>query len=205
MQVNSALNSYNYYQSPQKSFTENNRYEGFSGAVTKCEDGENGGRFLGLTMIPEEGKSVTYGMRAMLSDKSTPANPIVQVVSNLDGKKEVFDVDISKVDPENASQIEMFALCCYEDKCGRGTGSTFGSYHTFKMMKETAEQNGSRKQVDANISAWDQFRYEKANWVKTCEFALDILQAIKDPRVMDMFSKGTKLLSMYSRYAGMKE
>ena len=73
------------------------------------------------------------------------------------------------------------------------------------MMKETAEQNGSRKQVDANISAWEQFRYEKENWVKTCEFALDILRAVKDPKVMDMISKGTKLLNIFSRYTGTKE
>lgn len=39
-------------------------------AVTRGE--EDGGEFLGLTMLPEEGKSMVYGMRAMLSNRSTP-------------------------------------------------------------------------------------------------------------------------------------
>ncbi len=64
----------------------------------------------------------------MSSDKSTPAT-MVQVVSNLDGKKEVLDVDISKVHLGNALEIEMFVLCCYEDKCGRGTGK-LGELHS---------------------------------------------------------------------------
>ena len=42
-----------------------------TGAVTIAET-EDEGEFLGLTMVPEEGQSVTYGMLAMLSEKSTP-------------------------------------------------------------------------------------------------------------------------------------
>lgn len=80
--------------------------EEVTGAVSIAEK-EDEGEFLGLTMIPEEGQSVTYGMRAMLSENSTPANPIVQVVSNLGGEKKIYNVEVNKVDPDNATQLEM--------------------------------------------------------------------------------------------------
>lgn len=86
-----------------------------NGAVSIAET-EDDGEVLGLTMVPEEGQTVTYGMRAMLSDKSTPDNPIVQVVSNLGGKKVIYNVEVNKVNPNNATQLEMFALLSYTDK-----------------------------------------------------------------------------------------
>lgn len=111
MQVNNIVGSQSFHQAKKiRKQSSSIQSSEFSGAVTKNEEGESTGEFLGLTMLPEEGKSIVYGMRAMLSDKSTPDRPIVQIISNLDGKKEVFDVDISKVNPENASRIEMFAL-----------------------------------------------------------------------------------------------
>ena len=201
MQINNITSSHTYYQSKKIAAQVSDVYSNeFSDAVTKNKEGEGKGEFLGFTMLPEEGKSVVYGMRAMLSEGSAPNKPIVQVISNLDGKKEVFDVDISKIDPQNASRIEMFALCSYEDKYGTGTGSTFGSFQTFRIYEETAKQNGCIKQIDEGVSAWEQFRNEKVNWVSTCESVLDILQIFKDPKVMDLFSKGNKLINIFSKY-----
>lgn len=76
-------------------------------------------------------------------------------------EKEVFDIEIKKIDPKNASRMEMFALCCYEDKYGTGTGSTFGSFHTFRMYEETAIQNGYLNRENDQMSALEQFRNEK--------------------------------------------
>lgn len=200
LQVNNNLSSSNLFWTNNVGKMSRNQSVEFSCAVSKSEEGEEKGEFLGLTMIPEEGKSMVYGMRAMLSNKSTPDKPIVQIISNLDGKKEVYDVDISKVNPENATRLEMFALCCYADKYGMGTGSTFGSFHTFKMYEETARVNGCTKQIDESVSAWEQFTNEKNNWIKMNESVLDILKTHKDPKVMDLFSKGKKLLNLYSKY-----
>ncbi len=102
------------------------------GAVTIAET-EDEGEFLGLTMVPEEGQSVTYGMRAMLSDKSTPDNPIVQVVSNLGGEKVIYNVEVNKVNPNNATMLEMFALLSYTDKMGITDGGTFGSHQQLEV------------------------------------------------------------------------
>lgn len=175
----------------------------FSSAITKSE--ERDGEFLGLTMLPEKGKHNIYGMRAKLSDQSTVDNPIVQVISNLDGKKEVFDIEIKKIDPANASRMEMFALCCYEDKYGTGTGNTFGSFHTFKMYEETAIQNGYLNQENDQMSVWEQFRNEKKDWIYLTEAALDAFESVADTKAKDMYLKGKKLVAFYNKYAGARK
>ena len=199
MQVNRVFSTYNYVQSGNTGKVFQKQSEEFSCAVTKSEETE--GEFLGLTMLPEEGKSMIYGMRAMLSDKSTPDKPIVQIVSNLDGKTEVYDVDISKVNPANATRMEMFALCSYADKYGEGSGSTFGSFNTFKIYEETAKVNGCMPSVNEGVSTWEAFRTVKENWMKISESVVDVLKTHKDPKVMELFAKGKKLLNLYSKYA----
>lgn len=130
-----------------------------TGAVTIAECEEEG-EFLGLTMIPEEGQSVTYGMRAMLPENSTPVNPIVQVVSNLGGEKKIYNVEINKVDPNNATQLEMFALLSYMDKKGITDGDSFGSFHQLKVYGS----NASMKGYCEDLSGGTVFINEKFEW-----------------------------------------
>lgn len=130
-----------------------------TGTVTIAEREEEG-EFLGLTMIPEKGQSVTYGMRAMLPENSTPANPIVQVVSNLGGEKKIYNVEINKVDPNNATQLEMFALLSYMDKKGITDGGSFGSFHQLKVYGS----NASMKGYCEDLSGGNVFINEKFDW-----------------------------------------
>lgn len=171
----------------------------FSDAVEKV-DQISEGELLGMTMLPEDGESTVYGMSAKLSCESTPDKPIVQVISNINGEEEIFNVDINSVDPKNASRMEMFALCCYEDKIGRGTSSTFGSYHTFRMYEETAKQNGFYRNKNENVSAWEQFNNEKLDWFQICEEVCDYLKDSKDAKILDLWLKGRQLLELYARY-----
>lgn len=193
MQVNNNFNPNVFYDFAGTSErTVSNEYRAFSDAVTKSEEPDEG-EFLGLTMLPEKGKNSVYGMRAMLSSKSTPDNPIVQVISNLDGKRESYDIEINKIDPAKASGMEMFALCCYEDKYGTGTGSTFGSFHTLRMYEETAAQNGYGNRVEEDVSVWDRFMNGKTDWIKLTDFVLDALKSVKDPKAIDLYLKGRRL------------
>ncbi len=130
-----------------------------SGAVTIAET-EDKGEFLGLTMVPEEGQSIVYGMRAMLSDKSTPDNPIVQVVSNLGGENVIYNVEVNKVNPNNASQLEMFALLSYTDKMGITDGGTFGSHQQLEVYGGNASSIGFCN----SFSGADAFLHERFDW-----------------------------------------
>ena len=143
-----------------------------TGAVSIAET-EDGGEFLGLTMVPEEGQSVTYGMRAMLSEKSTPDNPIVQVVSNLGGKKVIYNVEVNKVNPNNATQLEMFALLSYTDKMGITDGGTFGSH----QQLEVYGGNASRIGYCGSLSGEDVFLNKRFDWASIME---RMVQVYKD-------------------------
>lgn len=134
------------------------------GAVTIAET-EDEGEFLGLTMVPEEGQSVTYGMRAMLSGKSTPDNPIVQVVSNLGGEKVIYNVEVNKVNPNNATMLEMFALLSYTDKMGITDGGTFGSHQQLEVYGGNAGSIGYCN----SFSGADAFLNERFDWKSIME------------------------------------
>lgn len=140
-----------------------------TGAVSISET-EDEGEFLGLTMIPEEGQSVTYGMRAMLSDKSTPDNPIVQVVSNLGGEKVIYNVEVNKVNPHHATQLEMFALLSYTDKMGITDGGTFGSHQQLQVYGENASSIG----YCGCLSGGNVFVNEKFDWIAMIEKMIQV-------------------------------
>lgn len=168
-------------------------------SIKQVQQAETGGEALGFTMIPEEGKQVVYGMSAMLSEKSTTDNPIVQIRSNLNGENKVYSVEINKINPQHASQMEMFALCSYADYAGEGTGSTFGSYHTLRMMQDTAETSGVTPTVSDGESAVDNFMNAKRNWISICTQASALLKESSEMSVRDLFLKGRKLTNFLER------
>jgi len=168
-------------------------------SIKQIEQAETGGVALGFTMVPEEGKQVVYGMSARLSEKSTADNPIVQIRSNLNGENKVYSVEIRKINPQHASQMEMFALCSYADYMGDGTGSTFGSYHTLRMMQDTAQTSGVTPTVSDGVSAVDNFMNAQKDWVQICKQACDLLKDVSEMRVRDLFMKGKKLTGLLER------
>ena len=109
--------------------------EFFAGITETSEKTEkkSSGKVIGLTTIPYENSNLSYGLTARYAADSTEENPIIQVTSNYGGKTVSYNVNIKEVNPENASQLEMFALCSYADDKGLGKGGTFGSYHKLKL------------------------------------------------------------------------
>ena len=163
-----------------------------TGAVSIAET-EDGGEFLGLTMVPEEGQSVTYGMRAMLSEKSTPDNPIVQVVSNLGGKKVIYNVEVNKVNPNNATQLEMFALLSYTDKMGITDGGTFGSHQQLEVYGGNASSIG----YCGSLSGADVFLNERFDWTSIME---RMVQVYKDAGIENQAEDCKALFDFFATY-----
>lgn len=168
-----------------------------NGAVSLAES-EDAGEFLGLTMVPEEGQSVTYGMRAMLSDKSTPDNPIVQVVSNLGGKKVIYNVEVNKVNPNNATQLEMFALLSYTDKMGITDGGTFGSHQQLEVYGGNASSIG----YCSSLSGEDVFLNEKFDWTSIME---KMVQVYKDAGIENQAEDCKALFDFFATYTEKNE
>ena len=163
-----------------------------TGAVSIAETEDNG-EFLGLTMVPEEGQSVTYGMRAMLSDKSTPDNPIVQVVSNLGGEKVIYNVEVNKVNPNNATQLEMFALLSYTDKMGITDGGTFGSHQQLEVYGGNASSIG----YCGSLSGADVFLNERFDWTSIME---KMIQVYKDAGIEKQAEDCKTLFDFFATY-----
>ena len=163
-----------------------------TGAVSIAET-EDGGEFLGLTMVPEEGPSVTYGMRAMLSEKSTPDNPIVQVVSNLGGKKVIYNVEVNKVNPDNATQLEMFALLSYTDKMGITDGGTFGSHQQLEVYGGNASSIG----YCGSLSGENVFLNERFDWASIME---RMVQVYKDAGIENQAEDCKALFDFFATY-----
>ena len=161
--------------------------------VVSIAETEDEGEFLGLTMVPEEGQSVTYGMRAMLSVQSTPDNPIVQVVSNLGGKKVIYNVEVNKVNPGNATQLEMFALLSYTDKMGITDGGIFGSHQQLEVYGGNASSIG----YCGSLSSSDVFLNKRFDWTSIME---KMVQVYKDAGIENQAEDCKALFDFFSTY-----
>ena len=118
------------------------------------------GNALSLTMIAYD-ETISYGMAAFRSDKSTAEDPIIKVSCCYGGEQRYYDVHVKEVNPSNASQMEMFAWCAWADENGITDGGTFGSYNKLKTYGYNASILGEFYDVyDAkNINT-------KVDWIK---------------------------------------
>jgi hypothetical protein len=91
-------------------------------------------------------------MKAKYAECSTQDNPVIYVETNYGGKTVSYNVNINEVDPNNASRLEMFALCSYADDVGIGDDSTFGTYKTLCSYMEMANHNGFVFQVSCKVT-----------------------------------------------------
>lgn len=149
-----------YAHNKQKQMSVEDFYQGVSSAA-ECTEEENNTDVIGLTMIPYEYNGITYGMSARYAKESTEENPIVQVTSNYGGKEVSYKVAINEVNPESASELEMFALLSYADDKGMTDGGTYGSYQRLKVYTMNAEQSG----YILPLSDYNGFLTGKRNWV----------------------------------------
>ena len=180
-----------FYQKTRQT-TVDNFYGNISSASELTEE-NNDSKILGLTMIPEEGSNITYGMRAQYAAESTDDDPIVQVTSNYGGKAVSYNVHINDVDPRNASQLEMFALCSYADDKGISDSGTFGSYQKLKYYSLNAQDNG----YCSGLNGTDSFVNTKFNWEGIVTKMMDNYLSAG---AYNQYQDGNKLLAMFHQF-----
>lgn len=134
-------------------------YEDLSSASEKSTSHAVGDA-LALTAIPYN-DSLSYGMLAFNSDRSTEEDPIIKISCNYGGQQRYYDVHVNEVDPRNASAVEMFALCSYMDEEGITDGGTFGSYAKLHTMGSNASM------INGFVDLDDSSNYNvKVDWIK---------------------------------------
>lgn len=115
-------------------------YGSLSEAVKKAE-GAASGDPLGLTSLPYS-DMMNYCMTAFYAENSTDKDPVIRIKCNYGGQNRCFDVHVKEVNPCEASQLEMFALACYQDDKGLTDRGTFGSYTRMKAYADNASYLG---------------------------------------------------------------
>lgn len=123
------------------------------------------GKILGIGFLNAPGK-FSYGMRAEYAKHSSADSPVIKVtIQRGGGLEEVHYVEMNHIDPRNATEIEMFALCCYADDTRKGTGGTYGTWQTLNYYRINASDIGAfylTKSLDTCLSL-------RQNWMLMIE------------------------------------
>ena len=98
------------------------------GTATREATGSGDGKNIGVMAIGGQAYLAQY------SENSTPSKPIVKVGN--------YEVSVNDVDPENATEIEMFALMSHLDKTGQSKNEGMSSFSKMRSYSQQAERNG---------------------------------------------------------------
>lgn len=160
----------------------------------KMEMAKRDDRILGIGFLHEKNSNISYGMRAEYADNYSEANPVIKVVVRRSNGKEEYNININDIDPRNATEIEMFALCNYADAKGIGTGGTFGSWQTLNYYRDNAAHNGYFKLTNG----MDSFESVRQDWMAMVQTMIkDYMEAGLYKQSLD----GKGLLGIFSRFA----
>lgn len=132
----------------------------FGQMTLKAGKSESGILGIGLLRVP--GTDMHYGMSARYAEESTEEDPVIRVKVQTASGSQDYDIHVKDVDPADATEIEMFALCNYADDKGKGTGSTFGSWQTLNFYRNNAVQNGEFEESNTT----EAFYTLRLDWTK---------------------------------------
>ncbi len=157
----------------------------------KTETSKPNDSVLGIGFLHEKNNTVHYGMCAMYAEDYSEENPVIKVNVTRQGKTEEYLININEVNPRNASEIEMFALCNYADAKGMGTGGTFGSWQTLNYYRDNASHNGYFELTNRT----DSFKSVKQDWMAMVQTMMkDYMEAGLYKQSLD----GNRLLNLFS-------
>ena len=111
-----------------------------------------------------------YGMSASQVMNSESDDTVIRVKISLgQNNYETYDINLSEIDPGNATAIEMFAFCQYADANGTGVNNTFGSWHALKSFIAPAGELLS-------FSSLEEATTQKVNWSRALSKSTLILE-----------------------------
>lgn len=152
------------------------------GAATREATANGDGKNIGIMTIGNQAYLAQY------SKNSTPANPIVKVGN--------YEVSVNDVDPENATEIEMFALMSHLDKTGQSQNEGMSSFSKMRTYSQQAERNGFCNGIaDAN-EAWN----SKRNWTEIIGNARQTYSQSLIPEVYTLTIKCDNLLDVMQKW-----
>ncbi len=152
------------------------------GTATREATGSGDGKNIGVMAIGNQAYLAQY------SEHSTPANPIVKVGD--------YEVSVNDVDPENATEIEMFALMSHLDKTGQSKNEGMSSFSKMRTYSQEAERNGFCSGIADADEAWN----SKRNWSEIIGNARNIYSRSFIPEIYALTGKCDKLLDIMQKW-----
>ena len=116
------------------------------GSATQQTTSSNNGKTIGVTTAGNTGLLAKY------ADSSTPAEPIIKVGD--------YEVRVNDVDPNNATELEMFALMSYMEDVGMIEKHGMASYSKMKAYASQSEYDGVCSGIYDEQAFWD----KKQDW-----------------------------------------
>lgn len=148
-------------------------------------------RMLGIGFLRDSATGISYGMSASLAMDYSKDNPVIEVsVTKGHNNIEKYYINIKEVNPFNATEIEMFALCNYADANGMGTGGTFGSWQTLNYYRRNADFNGNFVLTNTTDLCFT-FRQ---NWISMVSSVMNIYN---EAGLYEQGMEGSKLLDLF--------
>ena len=93
-------------------------------------------KVVGITTFPA-GEGVKIGVIAYEPPESTREDPIIQMgYTDMSGEKKIYNIHVNEVDPENASDLEMFAYLTYKGLTGEKIPNALNNYDAYSRIKD---------------------------------------------------------------------
>lgn len=165
--------------------------------VSESQNSDKETNVLGIGFLDVPGTNMKYGMKVEYAEEYSADNPVIKVtVQTLQGAEEHL-INVKEINPKNASEIEMFALCNYADATGQGTGGTFGSWQTLKYYSDNAVHNGYFERSDT----MNLFKTRKQDWASMVESMIsDYMNGGLYKQALD----GNKLINLFKQWNEME-
>lgn len=140
--------STDFYRAGYRKNSSNDSVSKFTtmGSATQETTSSNNGKTIGVTTAGNAGLLAKY------ADSSTPAEPIIKVGN--------YEVRVNEVDPNNATELEMFALMSYMEDVGMIEKHGMASYSKMKAYASQSEYDGVCSGIYDEQAFWD----KKQDW-----------------------------------------
>ena len=168
--------NYNKYSAAKTKAKSDKTFE--MGSATREATGNGDGKNIGVMAIGNQAYLAQY------SENSTLANPIVKVGD--------YEISVNDVDPENATEFEMFALMSHLDKTGLSRNEGMSSFSKMRTYSQQAERNGFCSGIADASEAWN----SKRDWTKIIENAKKTYSQSLVPEIYALTKKCVSLLDV---------
>ena len=148
MSIGAVGYSTDFYRAGYRKNSSNDSASKFTtmGLATQETTSSDNGKTIGVTTAGNTGLLAKY------ADSSTPVEPIIKVGD--------YEVRVNDVDPNNATELEMFALMSYMEDVGMIEKHGMASYSKMKAYASQSEYDGVCSGIYDEQAFWD----KKQDW-----------------------------------------